>query len=100
MNVIISQALASGLPVITTRHSGLPEQVIDGKNGFLVDEGDYKALAERILYMIEHPEIWAKLGRFGRLHVEKNYNSKVLIERQVSIYERLIKLAVNNRTGK
>jgi colanic acid/amylovoran biosynthesis glycosyltransferase len=100
MNVIISQALASGLPVITTRHSGLPEQVIDGENGFLVNEGDYEALAERILYMIEHPEIWAKLGRFGRLYVEKNYNSKVLIERQVSIYERLIKLAVNNKTGK
>ena len=55
MNTIISQALATGLPVITTRHSGLPDQVIDGKNGFLVDEGDFTSLAERIIYFMDHP---------------------------------------------
>jgi len=91
MNVVISQALASGLPVITTRHSGLPEQVIDGKNGFLVAEGDYKALAERILYMIEHPELWAGFGQFGRKHVEKNFNLKTLMNKQVELYHKVIK---------
>jgi len=45
---MVSDALALGLPVIATRHGGLPEQVIDGENGFVVDEGDYQALAERI----------------------------------------------------
>ena len=90
MNVVISQALATGLPVITTRHSGLPEQVKDGLNGFLVNEGDYRALAERILYMIDHPELWGGFGRFGRRHVEKNYNSKILILRQIEIYKGLL----------
>ena len=75
MNVIITQALASGLPVIATRHSGLPDQVKDGLNGFLVAEGDYEALAERILYMMEHPELWAEFGEFGRRHIEENYNN-------------------------
>jgi len=90
MNISISQAMASGLPIITTRHSGLPEQVHDGVHGFVVEEGDYKALAEKILYMIEHPEIWLELGRNGRAHVEKNYNSNLTIEKQVHIYYKLI----------
>ena len=61
MNTVVSQALAVGVPVITTRHSGLPEQVIDGTNGFLVAEGDYVALAERILTIADHPDLLPRL---------------------------------------
>ena len=90
MNVIISQALATGLPVITTRHSGLPEQVKDGYNGYLVQEGDFRALAERILYLIEHPELLDELGCNGRKVVEEKYNSKILIDEQIEIYKKII----------
>jgi len=55
MNVIVSQAVASGLPVITTVHSGLPEQVHDGESGFLVEEADYQALAEAIIAVAQAP---------------------------------------------
>ena len=90
MNTVISQALATGLPVITTYHSGLPDQVKDGKNGFLVGEGDYQALAARILYFIDHPEEWPQMSRFGREHVKKNYNSSSLIEKQIDCYRRVL----------
>ena len=90
MNVIISQALATGLPVITTKHSGLPDQVKDGKNGFLVDEGNYELLAEKIIYMIEHPELWSGMGRRGREHVLLNYNSETLIEKQIDLYKEIL----------
>lgn len=86
MNTIITQALATGLPVITTRHSGLPEQVIDKKNGFLVNEGDYEFLAEKILFFMEHTEIWAQLSSFGRKHVLEKYDSAKLIDRQIHYY--------------
>jgi colanic acid/amylovoran biosynthesis glycosyltransferase len=90
MNVIISQALATGLPVITTKHSGLPEQVLDGKNGFLIAEGDYKTLAEKILYYLGHPEIWPEFSRYGRKLVEEKFNNKILISKQIEIYQNLI----------
>jgi len=90
MNVSISQALATGLPVIATRHSGFPEQVIDGVNGFLVPEGNPQALADAIIKMIEHPELWAQFGRAGREHVIKNYNADTLMDKQVEIYKSLI----------
>lgn len=82
--------MATGLPIITTRHSGLPDQVKDSKNGFLVGEGDYQALAEKIIYMIQHPEIWNYFGQFGRGHVEANYNSNILIEKQIDIYQEIL----------
>lgn len=90
MNVIVSQALATGLPVITTRHSGLPEQVRDGYNGYLVNEGDFNALAKKIIYLIEHSELFAEFGANGRRIVEEKYNSKVLIDMQIKIYNQII----------
>ena len=91
MNVIISQALATGLPVITTRHSGLPDQVIDGKNGFLVEEGDFRSLAKKILYFMDHFEIWAQFSVFSRKHVKEKFDSTKLIDKQIQYYDEVLK---------
>lgn len=90
MTTSVLQALATGLPTITTNHGAFSEQIIDGKNGFMVGEGDYQALAEKIIYMMEHPELWASFGHFGREHVLKNFNFEPLMEKQVQIYESLL----------
>jgi len=89
MNVVVSQALASGIPVIASAHSGLPEQVIDGVTGALVPENDPAALAEKIQDLLDHPERWPVLGHAGRKHVEKCYDAQKLIEQQIADYERL-----------
>ena len=90
MNVVVSQALATGLPVIATRHSGLPEQVLDGVNGFLVEEGDYEALAERILDLYRNPQLVAEFGAAGRSHVANQYNATTLLEAQLTAYAELV----------
>lgn len=90
MNLVVSQALATGLAVIATRHSGLPEQVIDGSSGFLVDERDYQALAERILTLSNRPELLAEFGAAGRVHVDDHYNAESSIETQLTAYLELI----------
>jgi len=90
MTISVMQALATGLPAITTTHSAFPDQIKDGKNGFLVDEGDYKALAEKILYYMEHPELWPGFGRFGRELMLKQYDSKLIIDRQIKLYESIL----------
>ena len=90
MNVVVSQALATGLPVIATRHSGLPEQVVDGENGFLVEEGDYEALAERIFALSNDPRLLAQFGTAGRDHVREHYSADTLNEHQVDLYVELV----------
>ncbi|MBM2823979.1 MAG: group 1 glycosyl transferase [Thermoleophilia bacterium] len=98
MNLVVSQALATGLPVIATRHSGLPEQVVDGENGFLVDEGDFEELAERILRIAEQPELLPAFGAAGRMHVVERYNAATLIERQLSAYRELVAARIHAPT--
>ena len=78
-----------GLPVLSTYHSGIPEVIVDGKSGFLVPEKDVDALAERMEYLIERPQLWSEMGRYGRKHIEKNYNIDQLNSQLVEIYQKL-----------
>lgn len=88
--VVLMEAQASGLPVVSTFHTGIPEVVVDGKSGFLVPERDVNALAERLEYLIEHSEIWPDMGQYGRKFVEKHYVINKLNKRLVGIYQNLI----------
>jgi len=89
MTTSVIEAFATGLPVIATLHSGFPEQIEEGKSGFLVPEGDYEALAEKILYLIDHDEVWASFGEQGRKCVSEKYDSDKLISDQISLYASL-----------
>lgn len=89
--VVLMEASACGLPVISTYHSGIPEVVIDQKSGYLVPEKDVDALADKIEHLINHPEKWADMGREGRKIVEENYDIKKLNLRLVEIYESCLK---------
>ena len=75
--VVLMEAQSAGLPVISTYHSGIPEAVIDGKSGFLVPEKDVNALAQKMEYLIEHPEVWPEMGRCGREFVERSEERRV-----------------------
>jgi colanic acid/amylovoran biosynthesis glycosyltransferase len=68
--VSLLEAQASGLPVVSTLHSGIPEVVMDGESGFLVPEGDVASLAARLVELTAHPERWAAMGRSGRRRME------------------------------
>jgi colanic acid/amylovoran biosynthesis glycosyltransferase len=87
MTTAVLQALATGLPCITTNHGAFSEQIIEGKNGFLVREGDYKMLAEKILFYFDRQELWPEMGRFGREHVKKHFNFMHVINQQISVYQ-------------
>lgn len=88
--VAMMEAMAMGLPVVSTQHSGIPELVQDSISGFLVPERDVSALVGKLDYLIEHPEIWPIMGRAGRTHVEEYYNSDKLSDRLVEIYRELL----------
>jgi colanic acid/amylovoran biosynthesis glycosyltransferase len=87
---VIMEAMAWGLPVISTNHSGIPEVIKDGENGLLVPERDIDALAEKLEYLIEHPERCDEISRSGRRFVEKYYDIDKLNDRLVEIYQGLL----------
>jgi colanic acid/amylovoran biosynthesis glycosyltransferase len=88
--VTLMEAQVSGLPVVSTRTGGIPEVMTDGHSGFLVADRDPKALAERLRFLIEHPEIWPELGSKGRTHIEQNYDVRKLNDQLVHIYRRIV----------
>ena len=87
---IIKEAIATGLPVISTKHAGVPEAIEDGKTGFLVDEKDIDALTNKLNYLIENPDLWAKFGIRGRKVVENKFDITKLIQNLEEIYRSLI----------
>jgi glycosyltransferase involved in cell wall biosynthesis len=73
MPVAILEAGASGLPVVATRHGGIPEAVVDGETGFLVGEGDVGAMADRMRQLALDPALAGRLGVRARAHVREHF---------------------------
>lgn len=89
--LVLQEAQAIGLPVVCTRHNGFPEGIVDGKSGFLVPERDVEAMAEKIAWLVEHPERWAEMGQAGRQHVEEHFDNNRLNDQLVVLYEQVLK---------
>ena len=87
---VLKEAMAIGLPVVSTYHGGIPELVEDGKSGFLVPERDAEALAEKLSYLIEHPELWTQMGKEGREFVLQHYNLERINDDLMNIYLSLV----------
>ena len=87
---VLKEAMAMGLPVISTYHGGIPELVENGVSGFLVPERDVDSLADKLNHLITYPETWEKMGQAGRNCVEKYYDLEILNDKLVEIYQQLI----------
>lgn len=87
----IKEAMATGLPVVTTRHGGIPELVSDKWEGLLAPEKNVNALADKMKYLIEHPSLRVQMGKRGREKVEKNFDSAKQVARLEDIYRNLMR---------
>jgi glycosyltransferase involved in cell wall biosynthesis len=71
---VILEALAMQLPVVSTDHSGIPEVIVDGENGLLVESKDVNALTAALSRLIEQPELRQHLGKNGRETVLEKFD--------------------------
>jgi len=72
--VVLMEAMATGLPVVTTRIAGIPELVEDGVNGFIVPPGDAETLAGKLAELAENPAARGDMGQKGQKKVRHLYN--------------------------
>lgn len=86
---VLKEAMAMGLPVISTTHGGIPELVQHRVSGLLVPERDADALAETLADLIEHPDQWVAFGRAGRSAVEAKFDLQRLNDRLIDLYQQL-----------
>jgi colanic acid/amylovoran biosynthesis glycosyltransferase len=88
--VSLLEAQASGMPVISTRHAGIPEIVADNASGLLVPERDVQALGVALARLLDNADRWPEMGRAGRGFVERKHDLRMLNRRLVELYQEAI----------
>lgn len=87
----VAEAMAAARPVVATRVGGLPEVVRDGHNGYLVEPGDPRALAERTLHLLRNRELRLSMGEAGHRIALSRFSLEAMISRYETLYESLDK---------
>ncbi|MFN3422177.1 MAG: glycosyltransferase family 4 protein [Armatimonadota bacterium] len=93
---VVIEAMATGIPVIGSRIGGIPEMVQEGQTGFLIPPGDEEALAERLRWILSHPEEARAMGKRAREFVRSFFSAKAYVDG----YRRLFAMAVEILYGK
>lgn len=87
----ILEAMAYGLPIISTPVGGIPEAVVDNVNGFLIQPGDCKALAEKIDILATDNQLREKMGEESYRMAQEKFDIKVIAEQLGEFYDSLLK---------
>ncbi|MEM1583004.1 MAG: glycosyltransferase family 4 protein, partial [Candidatus Bathyarchaeia archaeon] len=88
--LVVSEAMACGKPVIGTNVGGIPDQIIDGYNGFLVKPRSPEDIAEKIIWLLENQEEAKVMGMRGRKIVEEKFNIERKMDRIIELYKSLL----------
>ena len=86
LGLVFLEAMAAGLPVLSSGVSAVPEVVIDGETGLLVPPADDEALAEGFKRLAAHEELCESLGRAGRARVLAVFGLDRMVEETLAIY--------------
>jgi glycosyltransferase involved in cell wall biosynthesis len=78
-------------PIVGTRVSGVPEIVLEGETGMLVEPGDGGALAEALVRLLEDPNAARRMGRAARRRVEERFSLERSADEYYALYERLMR---------
>jgi glycosyltransferase involved in cell wall biosynthesis len=86
------EALAAGRPVVATRVGGVPDVVLEGEDGFLVEPGATDDLADRLAQLARDPELRERMGRAGRRRVLPRYAVERLVDDVDRLYRSLLQV--------
>jgi glycosyltransferase involved in cell wall biosynthesis len=82
----VLEALSSGLPVVTTNVGGIPETIIDGKNGFMCQPFNSVQMSSRILFLLEHPEASREMSFQARKTILEKYDWRIIVKEVLKVY--------------
>lgn len=79
--VSVMEASLSGLPVVATRHAGIPDVIIDKKTGFIVEENDVEGLAKSMIKVLKDKKLAREMGHAGKENIFKNFRLSLSLTR-------------------
>ena len=83
--ISIIEALAHGLPVVATNYRGIPEQIIDGFNGFLLEEKSPREIADAVEKLWQDPYLYKQVSRNARQHYQQNFTREAHLGRMIPV---------------
>jgi glycosyltransferase involved in cell wall biosynthesis len=87
---VILEAMACGLPVVATAVGGIPEQVVDGETGVLVEPGNVSALAQSLSALLDDHERGRRFGKAATLRASRDFGLDLMVDRYIDWYHELI----------
>jgi glycosyltransferase involved in cell wall biosynthesis len=93
---ILLEAMAFSKPVVATRSTGIVDVINDGENGFLVPPRSPEILSDKIKWVLDRPEVAAKVGKAAKKIVEERFNLGKTIPRIEELYIQLYKNKIKN----
>ncbi len=90
LSITIIEAMAIGKPVLATRVGGTPEIITDGQDGLLVPPADAGALADKIIYILSHPDMAKKMGQAARLTVQEKFTAAGMARKTEALYAEML----------
>jgi len=97
MPLTLLEALASGVPVVSTEVGGIPEVIESGKTGYLVPKGSAEFLAKRVVELLQDPQKAAELALTGRRMVHERFPAEKMIRATEAVYEEALAKADSKR---
>lgn len=88
---VVLEAMACELPVVATRVGGVPKQILDGVNGFLVESGDIEGLSQALVRLAESREMRRAMGEHNRQEVVRVYNWQASARELMKLHRRILK---------
>jgi colanic acid/amylovoran biosynthesis glycosyltransferase len=89
--ISILEAQAMGLPVVSSVHAGIPEAVIHGETGFLIEEGEWEHLAEYLSTLLGNADLRGRFAVAARRRVEQEFNLHRNARRLEEIYDSVLR---------
>jgi glycosyltransferase involved in cell wall biosynthesis len=92
--LIVLEAMASARPVVATASGGIPEYVVDGETGFLVELRNAQQLASALTSVLADPVRARAMGQAGRRRVEANFTTARWVDKTLAVYEEAADLRI------
>jgi len=89
MGIVNLEAMACETAVVASRIGGIPEVVVDGETGYLVEPANPEELAARINELVDDPELAARFGKAGRERAVEHFSWRAIAERTADLYRSL-----------
>jgi len=86
----ILEAMAAGLPIISSKVGGIPEMIENNKNGILINPGNSKILSKSIINLLDNSSLRKRIGRNARTIAKNKFDSKIMAIKTKKFYEQVL----------